>query len=207
MAACSNRKIGVLSDWLKTVVIFPEVVFRLRPGLPWRLLSWSFTELSPPTAELRRGSFRRRWWLSLDLCSQNRLSIVHVVDGSRFASSTVLLSGFKVQKVCLMLARLSGFCVLLCFGLCSFWVLVPLINIQWKKKKKGAHHYKLNHYTSILKLVAVSRIVYYNIVSMFHNYSWHIIAGEAFRNRLRGHFQVNMWFLTWSNKNIRTFYI
>ena len=43
-------------DWLKTAVIFPEVMIRLRLGLLWRLLSWSFTDLSPPLAELRRGS-------------------------------------------------------------------------------------------------------------------------------------------------------
>ena len=68
----------------------------------------------------------------------------------------------------------------------------PFNKYPVEKKKWWLTHYKLNHYTSILKLVAVGRIVYYNIVSMFHNYSWHIIAGEAFRNRLRGHFQVNM---------------
>lgn len=141
MDPCSSRKIGVLSNWLKTVVIFPEVVIRLRPGLPLRSLSWYFTDLPPQTVEFRRGSFWRRWWFfSLDACSLNRLSIVHVVEGYRFAFWTVFLFRLSAQRVCIMLVRSSwlfvSFCfVLLCFGLCLFWVLVPLINHQLTEKK------------------------------------------------------------------------
>ena len=71
--------------------------------------------------------------LSLDACSLNRSSIM--VEGCRFASSTVFFFRFSGQRVCIMLVRSSWPFVLLCFGLCPFWVLVPLINHQLTKKR------------------------------------------------------------------------
>ena len=58
---------------------FPEAVIRLRFGCPWRLLCWSFTDLSP----LRRSSdmtpSERNWGSLAWRVFQIRVSNVHVV--------------------------------------------------------------------------------------------------------------------------------